>query len=421
MTPTNAPPVAFLASWRFSLPLFGFIAVAAPGCGAAGATSGSATDDGGSGGQSVQGSGGAGGAGGSFADGGGGAGVPAVTTVRVHYDTGINSSISLRGDDAGLSWDVGSPCTWSTGNVWICELTGGSAAIELKPLVDDTLWAKGTNYRTTVGGTIDIYPYFFSTGGRLETHADFGVQNLPDRDVIVYLPPSYDENLDKTYPMIVMQDGQNVFDPATSFAGVAWEVDDAMDALAEGAGIHEAIIVAGYSADRLYEYTPTEDSGYPGSGGDADYLDFVADELAPFIVATYRTEGTRVGIAGSSLGGLVSLHGCWTRPDVFDRCGVLSPSLWWDNQYMQGFIANDAATVLDKPLRIYIDSGDTGPSSDGMANVIEMRDLLVTKGFVLGSNLDYTLGVGHAHDETAWAARTPGALAFLLRDPDRVP
>ena len=80
----------------------------------------------------------------------------------------------------------------------------------------------------------------------------------------------------------------------------------------------------------------------------------------------------------------------------------------------------DCNRTLHEPLTIYLDSGDSGASSDGLADTASMRDILLGKGFVLGRNLLYFLGVGQGHNETAWAARTPGALAFLLDDPDRV-
>lgn len=347
-------------------------------------------------------------------------GVPS-TLVRIHHDGGPGHRMTLRGDGGGLSWDEGRECVLGAGDVWSCEIAGLESAIEIKPLIDDEVWAKGTNWRVEPGTTLDIYPFFFATAGRIVTHAGFASTLLGNsRDVFVYLPPSYDENEAKRYPILVMHDGQNLFDPSLAFGGVAWEVDAAVDALATSAGIVEPIVVGvSNSSRRIYEYTRTADASY-GDGGGADlYLRFLLEELLPVIRSTYRTTGERVGLAGSSLGGAVTLYGCWTRPEAFDRCGVFSPALWWDDDDLIHFVADDPATAADKPLTLYLDSGDSGTSSDGMANTIEMRDILVGKGFVLDGNLRYVLGVGHVHDEAAWAERTPGALAFLLRDPQR--
>lgn len=344
---------------------------------------------------------------------------PTTTVLRIHYDTGLGNRITVRGDGE-LSWEAGSDCTWSEGNVWVCEVAATSA-FEWKPLFNDVTWAPGTNWRAQPGATVDVYPHFFSTSGRLVEHEAFASALVADRDVIVYLPPSYDENLTKSYPILFMHDGQNLFDASTAFGGVEWAIDEAMDGLAAGGGIHEAIIVGvNNTADRIYEYTPSVDS-MVGDGGGADaYLDFLTEELRPFIDATYRTAPGRVGLAGSSLGGLVSLYGCWQRPTVFDRCGVFSPSLWWDEQFLPGQISADAATIADKPLRIYLDSGDSGPSMDGMVATAAMRDLLVSKGWMLDVSLHYVLGMDQSHNEAAWAARAPAALAFLLDDPDRL-
>ncbi|MBE7452080.1 MAG: alpha/beta hydrolase [Kofleriaceae bacterium] len=353
-------------------------------------------------------------------DGAGPDAAPGVTTLRVHYDTGLGNRISVRGDGAGLAWTQGQDCTWSTGNVWVCEVPA-VAAFEWKPLFNDATWAPGANWRAQPGATVDVYPHFFASSGRIVAHRGFAAAAVDDRDVLVYLPPGYDENPLETYPVVFMHDGQNLFDAATAFGGVEWRIDEAMDALAGGGGIREAIIVGVYNtASRIHDYTPTVD-GSIGSGGGADaYLDFLADELRPFIAATYRVAPGRVGLAGSSLGGLVSLYGCWQRPTVFDRCGVFSPSLWWDEGYLPALVAADPATAADKPLTIYLDSGDSGASNDGMAATAAMRDLLVSKGWVLDASLRYVLGEGHAHNETAWAARAPAALAFLLDDPDRI-
>jgi len=348
---------------------------------------------------------------------------PGTAIMRVHYDVGAGHRIALRGDGPGLSWTAGVDCTWTTGNVWECPVEAVTQPFEVKPLVDDTTWARGTNWKLAGGAALDVYPNFTGTQGRFTTHAAVASAHLSrTRDVVVYLPPSYDENPAKRYPLVIMHDGQNLYDPATATFGTAWEIDAAMNDLVANAGIHEAIIAGVYNTpDRIDEYTPTVDDGRMDGGNAAAYVQFLREELVPLLTTTYRTDGARAGIAGSSLGGLVTLYACWEHPDVFDRCGVFSPSLWWDGQQLAMQIAADSATAAQKPLAIYLDSGDSGPSMDGMTDTAAMRDTLTAKGFVLGEDLHYVLGAGQAHNEAAWAARAPNALRFLLRDPDRAP
>ena len=122
------------------------------------------------------------------------------------------------------------------------------------------------------------------------------------RDVHVYLPPSY-RTSGRHYPVIYMHDGQNLFDPDTSFAG-EWHVDDTMERLSPQ-GV-EAIIVAvpNMGPDRAYEYSPWRDPRVGGGGGDA-YLAFLVDTLKPRIDRQLRTRRERdaTGILGSSMGG----------------------------------------------------------------------------------------------------------------------
>jgi len=141
--------------------------------------------------------------------------------------------------------------------------------------------------------------------GRLEVIPDVESRELGNRrDILVYLPKSYDKS-DKAYPVIYMHDGQNLFDPATSFAG-EWGIDTAL-AKAPPRG-RRAIVVGIPNAgiDRIREYSPFVDRRIGGGLGDA-YLDWLAETVKPLVDARYRTirgpEGT--GIGGSSLGNRV--------------------------------------------------------------------------------------------------------------------
>src|SRR5688572_17966548 len=144
------------------------------------------------------------------------------------------------------------------------------------------------------------------------------------RDITVYLPPSYSRNDGSRYPVVYMHDGQNLFDPRTSFAG-EWNVDGTIDH-ASSEGI-EAIVVGipNFGAERCNEYSPFDDPKHGPGKGDA-YIAFIVDTLKPIIDADFRTQPGHdaTGIAGSSMGGLISLYAMFHRPDVFGFAGVMS-------------------------------------------------------------------------------------------------
>src|SRR5438874_6869884 len=175
--------------------------------------------------------------------------------------------------------------------------------------------------------------------GNIKRHRKFPSEVLGNqRDVLVYLPPGYRRSLRRRYPVLYLQDGQNVFDAATSFAGVEWGVDETAERLIRAKIIEPLIIVAveNMGEDRVHEYTPT-----PGvieakgrrkkrSRGLARlYGRFLMEELKPFIDRNYRTRRgpTFTGLGGSSLGGLVTLAIGILYPQKFRQLMVMSLSV----------------------------------------------------------------------------------------------
>jgi predicted alpha/beta superfamily hydrolase len=229
------------------------------------------------------------------------------------------------------------------------------------------------------------------------------------RDILVYLPPGYDES-DRRYPVIYMQDGQNLFDDRTAFAG-AWRVDEAVDDIRRDG--REAIVVGipnGGSA-RADEYSPWHDERHGGGRGDA-YVHFLTDTVRPRVDAAFRTIADRAGtgIAGSSLGGLISLYAFFRYPSIFGFCGAMSPALWFADRRAFEFVAASPFA----PGRIYLDCG-TREGGALLADVRRMCELLRTKGYQRGRDLLCVLEPGGAHNEPAWAARMRRALSFVLR------
>jgi predicted alpha/beta superfamily hydrolase len=148
------------------------------------------------------------------------------------------------------------------------------------------------------------------------------------RDILVYLPPSY-ESESRRYPVLYLHDGQNLFDAATSFAG-EWQVDETMEALSEE-GLEAVVVgIPNAGAARLDEYSPFHEENYGGGLGD-QYLAFITQAVKPLIDTDYRTLPGRehTGIMGSSMGGLISLYAFFRHPEVFGFAGALSPSFWF--------------------------------------------------------------------------------------------
>ena len=330
------------------------------------------------------------------------------TTVRVHYP---GSSMFLRGDHAGLSWSKGVQLQ-QAGGVFTWTTTALAARMQFKPLLADSTWSRGPNFAVSPGATVDVWPRFRGDHGYVARYDGWWSNTLQDsRPVWIYTPPSYDEQPDERFPIVYMHDGQNLFDAAYSFAGVIWNVQGAMDQGAADGSVREAIVVGiGNDANRIWEYTPT-DGGY-GGGGASPYLDFVVGELKPQMDRTLRTSGSRLdtAIVGSSLGGLVSAcAGLW-HPDVFGLVGEMSPSTWWDDTWVIGQVQASASAAV-KPARVYVDSGDSGPSNDDEQNTATLAQAYQGLGIAW---VQHVVGHGDSHDETAWARRLPGALRFLL-------
>lgn len=356
--------------------------------------------------------------------------LPGDTVLRVHYPRkdALFSRIVVRGDAGGLSWGRGRALTKVDETTWQLRLRGtelgAGRALEWKPLLDDTTWSRGANYRALAGQTVDIYPHFQSARGRYERRwASFRSTKLGNsRGVWVYLPPSYDENPDpqNRYPVLYMHDGQNLFDPRYAFGGRTWRVaealDSGIDALDPALHLPEVVVVGPENTpDRIYEYTPTRgsDPDLVGGGGDA-YLEFVVTELKPVVDRELRTRpaADQTALAGSSLGGLITAYAGTRYAAVFERLGVFSPSTWWDGRALLGLVRGST----QRPRRIYVDSGDSGPSGDDWMNTRELAGVYRDLGYRDGADLLYVLAPGAVHNEDAWAARLPGALRFLMAD-----
>lgn len=230
------------------------------------------------------------------------------------------------------------------------------------------------------------------------------------RDILVYTPGSYERGGTR-YPVIYMQDGQNLFDPATSFAG-DWGLKAAL-ARASRRGV-ETIVVAipNMGPARIDEYSPFEDPKAGGGAGD-QYVRFLIDTVKPLVDERFRTlpDRAHTGIAGSSLGGLISLYAFFDQPDVFGFTAALSPALWFANAAIVHLAERAPRTVG----RIYFDVG----LQEGAAHVAlarRLRDTLVAKGYDAGREFRFVEDRYGKHHESAWGRRFRKALPFLLEN-----
>jgi predicted alpha/beta superfamily hydrolase len=228
------------------------------------------------------------------------------------------------------------------------------------------------------------------------------------RDLVVWLPPAYGRS-ERRYPVIYMHDGQNLFDPRTSYAE-PWRVDKAMDRAAHRSA--EAIVVGipNMGLDRIDEYSPFVDARAGGGKGDR-YLDWVIGTVKPLVDDRFRTRPERAytGMAGSSMGGLITLYAYLREPSVFGFVGVLSPSLWFAGRAIFSTLAESPHV----PGRIYLDVG-AREGRLALDDARRMRDSLIEKGYT-GSELRWVEDPRGSHNEVDWGRRFTGAVTFLLK------
>lgn len=244
--------------------------------------------------------------------------------------------------------------------------------------------------------------------GDVRYHKNFaGTEDIFPRDIIVWLPPSYDSLTNKRYPVLYMNDGQNIIDPLTSSFGIDWQIDESADSLIKNKLITELIIVGIYNTNkRNLEYCNT-------SLGIA-YMNFIVNYLKPFIDVSYRTLDDRnnTAICGSSLGGLISFMLVWDYDSVFSKAACFSPAFKIEQfDYVAPVEKYQGAR---KDIKLYIDNGGKGVDERLQPGIDEMLDVLLKKGYELGKDILWIKDYDAEHSESAWAKRVPAMLEFLF-------
>jgi len=241
--------------------------------------------------------------------------------------------------------------------------------------------------------------------GALERLADF------PRTVTIYLPPGYAERETTRYPVLYMQDGQNLFEPERAFVpGEHWRLSEAADdAINERKAAPMIIVGVDHAGPgRIEEYTPTHDEKRKAGGKADDYGRLLLEELKPRIDERYRTIANDTAIGGSSLGGLVSLHLGLQHPEVFRAIAAMSPSIWWDDRA----ILREIETFSGPRPRIWLDIGGR-EGAEAMRDARELRERLRGRGWT-DANVRFHEDRRADHSERAWAKRVRMVLEFLF-------
>lgn len=216
------------------------------------------------------------------------------------------------------------------------------------------------------------------------------------RRIWIYLPKNYKQDTASDYPVLYMQDGQNVFDDATAFSG-EWSVDEYLNSLPDS---KQCIVIAVDNGgnERMLEYNPFNNKQF-GKGEGKAYVSFLARTLKPFIDQHYRTkpEARFTAIAGSSMGGLISYYAAISYPGVFGRAGIFSPSFWIAPE-----IYDSTRTVLSKlnnTAFYFYGGGKEGDSLQG--RLAQMTSLLKQNASIITTTDFNAEGM---HEEKYWRA-----------------
>jgi predicted alpha/beta superfamily hydrolase len=248
-----------------------------------------------------------------------------------------------------------------------------------------------------------------------------------EKNMHIFLPSGYSA-FSGGYPVLYMHDGHNLFDPSTSAFGAVWKVGETLDRMEKATG--KACIVVGIDCPsptrydeyspwpnpRMRDFHPSFPETRPVGGEGAAYVDWILQELKPDIDRRFRTEPSLTWMAGSSMGGLISLFAGFRHPEILSKIGVFSPAAWFAETELLKYLEN-----LPYPdLGVYLDIG-TAETSDAarpdfpeiyLSGARRIRKILEQNG---QKNFWYREIPGGIHHETAWADRFPDFVGWLMK------
>lgn len=270
---------------------------------------------------------------------------------------------------------------------------------------------------------------------------------LSTRPLYIYLPPGYDEQTERYYPVLYMHDGQNCFQAYVedSFVG-SWRADEVASRLIRRGEMQPCIIVgvSNGGGERLLEYLPNYAPYHarprptnnrpvsnwkavapvPSHGQAAETVAYYRDDVDAYVQQHYRVRAGREHRAtcGSSMGGLFSAYIAWEHSEFARSHAIMSPSFWITSVQPGSRSGPFEAierfrTGAPRDVRLWLDSGTIsvgGTGNDGMHLTQQARDALLANGYVLGENLCYYLHQGGSHSEDSWSQRLDRVLRFLF-------
>jgi len=239
-----------------------------------------------------------------------------------------------------------------------------------------------------------------------------------ERRITVWLPPGWGSRR-RRYPVLYLNDGQNLFDPSRAFAGQTWRVRETAAWLIRHRRIPPLVIVGidHGGGRRGREYLPVEDDRNPAARNPLgrEYAEFVTREVVPCVAREYPIEAgaSHAGLGGSSYGAIAALHTAIVKPGWFGKLLIESPSLYVGGEYL----LRRARTARRWPSRIYLGVGTSEASradrsQETVDNVRKLESIL-HRGGLGPRRLKIVVEEGGTHSEGAWARRLPGALEFL--------
>ncbi len=233
------------------------------------------------------------------------------------------------------------------------------------------------------------------------------IPGFAPRRLRVYLPAGHDDR--DLRPLLVMFDGQNVFDHESSFSG-GWLAHEAVERLARRRP-HPIVVGVEHGGDsRLSELSPWPIKGQPGRAD--DFVGFIARELVPTLRRRFRIVDGPLGVllGGSSMGGLAATWGHLTHPDAFGGALAMSPSFWVGGARMQSL----ARAARPGVSQIYLDCG-RGEGDGKMAPLVErVAGALAEQGYD-DEHLKVRIDARGTHSEASWRRRLVPALRWFYR------
>lgn len=260
-------------------------------------------------------------------------------------------------------------------------------------------WEDMLGWHTAVGNT-HIVTLDFSMGN------SFG-----SRRIWIYLPQDYYTS-NNDYPVLYLQDAQNLFDEVYTAFGTEWGIDEAMHIL-EDSAYTKAIIVGidNGGANRINEYSPWLNAQYGGGQGE-HYASFLVNNLKPYIDNNFRTLSSRefTGVGGSSMGALISMYTLLEYQQVFSKALIFSPSFWFNDSCF----THAAASGFQQACKIYFLSG-LNESTSMVPDMNQMKNTLIAAGHS-AVNMPVIVWADGQHSEWFWKREYPSGFKFLFHE-----